>query len=209
MKLAEAIKQLDANDKMKGRVQMGPVRALAKTIKTDHPLALQLWETGRADARILASMVMSPKELTPKQVEKMLASLDDFILVDELTYKAVAGAPFADDLSRKWIASKKELTGRAGWNLLVTKLQQKRLPSDECDAILKTIDAQKRAVPVKTQEAMMRCLVEIGVGFPEHRKRSIDIGNRWGIIEPDRPVSKGCTPFHAVMWIDALLKRKA
>lgn len=208
MKLTDVMKKLDANGAGKPRVMMGPLRALGKKLKTDHPLALELWKTGRTDAMLLATMVMAPDKLTAKEVEGMVAPLTDFHLVDELTYKVAADAPWADDLSKKWVGSKKELIGRAGWNLLVSKILQKRVSSAECNDILKTIEAQKRAVPTKTAEAMMRCLVEIGVRFPEHRKRAIDIGTKWGIIDPDRPVPKGCTPFYAPAWIEALLKRQ-
>jgi hypothetical protein len=64
-----------------------------------------------------------------------------------------------------------------------------------------------KSVPVKTAESMMRFLVEIGVRFPEHRERAIDIGTRWGLID-DRQVPKGCTPFYAPAWIAAILERQ-
>jgi 3-methyladenine DNA glycosylase AlkD len=207
MKLAAVLKQLDADAKGKTRVMMGPLRALGKKIGNDHALALELWATGRTDAMMLATMLMAPAELSAKQAEGMLAPLTDHLLVDELTYKVVADAPCADDLTKKWVGAKKELTARAGWNLLVGRLMRNKVPSSECDAILKTIEKDKRAVPVKTQESMMRCLAEIGARFPEHRKRAIDIGTQWGVID-DRPVSKGCTPFHAVLWIEALIKQR-
>lgn len=208
MKLADVILQLDANAKGKNRVMMGPLRALARSLKTDHALALGLWKTGRADARILATMVMDAREITAKQAEAMLADLDDALLVDELTYKALAGAPCADELAARWVDARPELTARAGWNLLVARLLGKRMSTQECVDILKKVESRMKKIPVKAQESMMRCLTEIGVRFPEHRPRALDIGERWGVID-DRPVAKGCTPFHAVMWIEALLKRKS
>jgi len=207
MKLSDVLQQLDASSAGRSRILMGPLRALGKKIKTDHPLALALWATGRTDAMILATMVMDPNELTAKEVAAMLAPLTDFQLVDELTYNAVADAPCADALSRKWIGARKELTGRAGWNLLVGKLLAKRMTAAESDGLLRTIEAGMKSTPVKAAESMMRCLVEIAVRFPEHRERAIDIGTRWGRID-DRPVAKGCTPFYAPAWIAAILKRQ-
>ncbi|WP_337173940.1 DNA alkylation repair protein [Paludisphaera sp.] len=207
MKLADAIGRLDALGAGKPRVVMGPLRALANEIGVDHDLALQLWETDRADAMLLAAMIMSPRRLAPEEADALLASTADVQILDELTYKVVAESPGADDLRRKWLASEDELTGRAGWNLLVARLLRKRLPSEDCTEILETIDAGCKSAPVKTAESMMRCLVEIAVRFPEHRERAIDIGDRWGLID-DRPVPKGCTPFHATEWIAAILRRK-
>lgn len=206
MKLAEVLKKLDADNEGKKRVMMGPLRALAKKLKTDHPLALQLWETGRTDARILATMVMAADKVTAQEAESMLSSLTDSLLVDELASNVLAGSPDADELGKKWRASKDELTGRAGWILLTGKIVRKGLASADCEPILSAIDKQKKAVPTKTAESMMRSLVEIGVRFPEHRQRALDIGERWGKID-DRPVPRGCTPFHAVLWIEAMLRR--
>lgn len=206
MKLADVLGQLDAQSSGKTRVMMGPLRALGKKFKTNHDLGLALWETGRTDAMLLATMVMEPNRLTTADAEAMLASTTNAQLVDELTYKVVAESPPADELCRKWMKAQGELTGRAGWNLLVAKLLRKRLAAAECAEILETIESSHETVPVKTAESMMRCLVEIGVRFPEHRQRAIDIGTRWGRID-DRPVPKGCTPFHAPDWIAAILKK--
>src|SRR5258708_16853020 len=110
MKLAEVLEEL--GDPGEARVRLGPLRALGKKLKTDHPLALALWATGRKDAMILATLLMAPDQLTAKQVVAMLAPLTDVQLVDELTYQAVVNAPCAHELSRKWIAARPELPSR-------------------------------------------------------------------------------------------------
>ncbi|MDG3007454.1 DNA alkylation repair protein [Paludisphaera mucosa] len=207
MELAEVLGRLDAQAAGKTRVMMGPLRALGAKLKADHALALALWDTGRLDARLLATMAMTPDRLTAEDAESMLASVVDVQVVDELTYKVVAEAPCADESCRKWAGAEQPLIGRAGWNLLVAKLLSKRLAAGECADILETIESGCKSAPVEKAESMMRCLVEIGVRFPEHRPRAIDIGTRWGLID-DRPVPKGCTPFYAPDWIAAILKRK-
>jgi 3-methyladenine DNA glycosylase AlkD len=207
MKIADVLKQLDADQAGKKRLMMGPLRALGKKLKKDHSLGIELWATGRTDARVLATMIMEPGRLTAREAEEMLGALTDSQLVDELTRNVIADASCADDLARKWSGSDHELTGRAGWSLLASKITQKRMDSAECGGILETIEERRKTAPVKTAETMMRCLVEIGVRFPEHRPRATDIGTRWGRID-DRPVAKGCTPFHAVEWMEALLRRQ-
>jgi 3-methyladenine DNA glycosylase AlkD len=207
MKLAKVLERLDVQGAGQTRVMMGPLRALGKSLKSDHALALALWDAGRRDAMLLATMVMAPDQLTAAAASAMLASTTDVQILDELTYKVVAEAPCADELRRKWRDSEQELTGRAGWNLLVAKLLRNRLTSEECVEILNAIESGCKTAPVKTAESMMRCLVEIGVRFPEHRPRALDIGTRWGLLD-DRPVPKGCTPFYAPAWIAAILNRK-
>lgn len=66
MNLAETLNELEAlgNEKMRARnknngagdnqygVLLGNIRKVAKKIKSDHELALQLWETENIDARL-------------------------------------------------------------------------------------------------------------------------------------------------------------
>ncbi len=207
MELADVLGRLDDLAAGKSRLMMGPLRALGKEIKADHDLALALWGTGRTDARLLATMIMAPKRLARGEAEGLLASVAEVQVLDELTYKVLAGAPFADDLCQTWLDAGPELTRRAGWNLLVSKVMRKGQDAGECGAILDTIESRCKTSPVREAESMMRCLVEIGVRFPDHRARALDIGNRWGLLD-DRPVPKGCTPFHATAWIEAILRRK-
>ena len=56
-------------------VKMGDIRKIAAKIKTDHKLALGLWETGNIDAMLLAILVMKPKELTSEQLDRMVRSV--------------------------------------------------------------------------------------------------------------------------------------
>ena len=39
-------------------VRHGDIRKLAKTIKTNHELAIALWETGKIDAQLLAILLV-------------------------------------------------------------------------------------------------------------------------------------------------------
>src|SRR5690554_2771188 len=53
-------------------VKTGDLRKLAKKIKTNHELAMQLWKTGNMDAQMLAILMMKPKELSAKELDAMV-----------------------------------------------------------------------------------------------------------------------------------------
>jgi hypothetical protein len=82
--------------------------------------------------------------------------------------------------------SAEEMTGRAGWNLLVVYLTSGDHDGLDCDAILRRIDPEMKLAPRYKQESMNRCLVEIGVRFPELRQRCIAIGERLGRLDDGR-----------------------
>ena len=55
-------------------VTLGNLRSLAKKLKTNHGLALQLWATGNADARMLATMIMAPDQISAQEIENWMPS---------------------------------------------------------------------------------------------------------------------------------------
>src|ERR1700741_2505135 len=65
-------------------VKMGDIRTLAQKIKTDHELALALWETGNIEARFLATLIIVPKRLSAADLERMVRSERYAYVVDWL-----------------------------------------------------------------------------------------------------------------------------
>ena len=53
-------------------VKLGDIRAMAKKIKTDHELALNLWDTGNVEAQLLATLIIKPKSLSALELDKRL-----------------------------------------------------------------------------------------------------------------------------------------
>lgn len=188
-------------------VKMTDLRGLAKTIKVDHALAMQLWETGNADARMLATLIMDPAALSEAELEAMLTSLTYVNLADKLVDYVIARSPHAEALRLRWMPSRDELIGRAGWGLLVERISAKKTDDLDIPGILATIEAEILTSPVRKQERMTYAQVEIALRLPEYRDACIALGERLGRFD-QRPVPKGCTPFYAPDWIAAVLARK-
>ena len=55
-------------------VKLGDIRAMAKKIKADHELALNLWDTGNVEAQLLATLIIKPKSLSADELEKLTRS---------------------------------------------------------------------------------------------------------------------------------------
>src|SRR5436853_7010062 len=56
-------------------VSRGDVRTLAKKIKTNHALALALWNTGNIDAQFLATLLIKVNLLSADELERMVKSV--------------------------------------------------------------------------------------------------------------------------------------
>jgi len=98
-------------------VSIPDVRRLAREIGRDHGLALKLWKTGIADARILAAMVDEPGRVTAAQMEKWVRGFDSWDVCDQVCLNLFvhAEAPFAWKKALEWAGRKEEFVRRAGF----------------------------------------------------------------------------------------------
>ncbi len=188
-------------------VSLGNLRGLARKMKTNHKLALELWVTGNADAMILATMLMAPDQLSSRDIERMVKSLTYYKLVDELVGNVIAKTPHVNDFADRWLDSPREMIGRAGWNLLIARILKGDADGLDFETLLKKIETKILSAPKRKQESMNRCLVEIGVHMPRFTRKCLDLGERLGRFDKT-PVPQGCCSTYAPEWIAAALKRK-
>ncbi len=94
------------------------VRSLAKKIGRDHMLALDLWKTGYHDARLLASMIDDPLEVSQAQMESWAKDFDSWDVVDQCCGNLFCKTPFAVRQSMEWSRRSEEFVKRAGFSLM-------------------------------------------------------------------------------------------
>ncbi len=99
-------------------VSMPKVRALAKEIKKDQALSLELWDTGIHECRILASMIGDPKLVTPKQMDKWVADFHSWDVCDQVCGNLFDRTGFAIQKATEYSTSKEEYIKRAGFVLM-------------------------------------------------------------------------------------------
>ncbi len=220
MTLNETLEQLEAlgNEKVRAQnaksgarnnqfgVRHGDIRTLAKKIRTDHSLALALWETGNVDAQLLAILLIQPRKLSAKEVDRMVRSLSFVRVADWLNAYVVRQHPDKEVLREDWMGEDDRWAARAGWDLTAERVA-KSPDALDVPALLARIEAEMPDANPKVQWTMNNTLATIGIHFPKHRKRAIAIGEKLGIYR-DYPVSKGCTSPFAPIWINAMVSRQ-
>jgi 3-methyladenine DNA glycosylase AlkD len=220
MTLDETLKQLEAlgNEKTRAHntkygagddqfgVKHGDIRVLAKKIKTDHQLAMSLWKTGNADAQLLATLLIKPKDLSAEEVDRMVRSIAFAHVADWLIAYVVKKHPDKETLRQEWMATDDRWAARAGWSLTAERIVKSPEGLD-LPALLDRIESEMGNADPVVQWTINSALAEIGIHFPKLRKRAIAIGETLGIYR-DYPVSKGCTSPFAPIWIEAMASRQ-
>jgi 3-methyladenine DNA glycosylase AlkD len=187
-------------------VKHGDIRVLAKKIGADHKLALTLWETGNIDAQYLAILLIKPKDLSAKEVDRLVRSVTFGWVADWLTNYVVKQHPDKETLRREWMAAHDRWAARAGWSLTAERVV-KSPDGLDLPALLDRIESEMGTADPVVQWTMNCALAEIGGRFPKHRKRAIAIGEKLGIYR-DYPVSKGCTSPFAPIWINYIVSKQ-
>jgi 3-methyladenine DNA glycosylase AlkD len=107
------------------------IRHLAKAYKKRHDLALQLWETKIHEARLLATVIDDPKEVTRKQAEAWVKDLSSWDICDQLCMNLLDRTAFAVDLINEFVKRENEFEKRAGFAMIAAYTIHNKKAKDE------------------------------------------------------------------------------
>ncbi|MBO9154439.1 DNA alkylation repair protein [Chitinophaga sp. GCM10012297] len=185
--------QIDTNTKL------GDLRTIAKLIKTDHDLAMELWSTGKLLPRLLAILIMDNKRVAKDLINKLdkdmhthpfdeRNQLADWFMANQLmkNKKTIA-------LIESWENSLSALQRRVFWYYQARLRWTGQTPPANTAELLTKIEANIAGEEPVVQWAMNFTAGWIGVYEKQFRGRCISIGEKTGLYKGEK-VSKGCTP---------------
>lgn len=92
--------------------------ALARRVGKSHALALQLWNSGVHDARILAGLVDQPQLVSAAQMDRWVRDFDNWDVTDGTCCHLFAHTAFAWQKALEWSRKPVEFQKRAGFALM-------------------------------------------------------------------------------------------
>lgn len=179
--------------------RLGDLRLIAKDIKKDHELAMELWLSGNYLARQLAILIMDKKLLTPElidQLEKDINAHDEekrLALIDWLMANQLSKDKKTIALMESWENSPSALKRRTFWYYQGRLRWVGQTPPPNTEILLSSIEKHIENEQPEVQWAMNFTAAQIGIFQPEYRSRCIDLGERTGLYR-NEIVKRGCTP---------------
>jgi len=181
------------------KTKLGDLRKIAKDIKKDHELAMELWSTEEYLPRLLAILIMDKKVLTEDVLNKLdddmqshtfdeRNNLMDWLMANQLTKEKKKIA-----LMESWENSPSALQRRTFWYYQARLRWTGQTPPDNTEDLLTVIEATITQEVPEVQWAMNFTAGWIGVYDEKNRARCIKIGEKTGLYK-DEIVAKGCTP---------------
>lgn len=99
-------------------IKIPVLRELAKQLKNNHALAIELWKTNYHECRILASMIDDPKQVSEKQMEEWVLDFNSWDLCDQCCGNLFKRTPFAYQKAYEWSERNEEFVKRASFVLM-------------------------------------------------------------------------------------------
>lgn len=187
-------------------VNLTKLRGIAKRLKAQHELALDLWATEDTAARLLALLICRPKSYSRDELDTMLRDARTPKVQDWLVNYVVKKNPAAEELRVLWFADTDPIVASAGW-VLTTDRVEKKPDGIDLPGLLDLIEAEMKDAPARLQWEMNHCLAQIGISHPQYRARALDIGERLEVLK-DYPTPPNCTSPFAPSWINEIVRRK-
>ncbi|MFS0725192.1 DNA alkylation repair protein [Paenibacillus sp. 1P07SE] len=189
----------DILSQITSETKLGDLRKIAKDIKKDHELAMELWSTERFLPRLLAILIMDKKLLSQDVLNKLdqdmqihtydeRNNLMDWLMANQLTKDKKTMA-----LIESWENSPAALQRRIFWYYQARLRWTGQTPPDNTAHLLSAIEANMAGEEPEVQWAMNFTAGWIGVYDQTYRARCIELGEKTGLYK-DEMVSKGCTP---------------
>jgi 3-methyladenine DNA glycosylase AlkD len=116
---------------------------LARHIGKNHQLAQQLWMTGIHEARILATLVGEPEQVTPAEMERWVRDFNSWDVVDAACCYLYAHAKPAWKKAAAWSQRSKEFEKRAAFSLVAyLSYKDKEAPDARFVQFLRVIERE-------------------------------------------------------------------
>lgn len=179
--------------------KLGDLRKIAKEIKKDHKLAMELWSTDNFLPRQLAILIMDKKLLD----QALIDQLDEDIqkheynqrnhLIDWLMANQLMKDKNTIGLMESWQHSSSPTQRRIFWYYQARLRWTGQSPPDNTEKLLSAVEENIMKEEPEVQWAMNFTAAWIGIYDPDYRQRCIAIGENSGLFK-DEVVSRGCTP---------------
>ncbi|MCX6665573.1 MAG: DNA alkylation repair protein [Euryarchaeota archaeon] len=111
-------------------LSVNTLRSFAKNIGKNHALALELWDSGIHDARLLAVLIENPIKVTSKQMNAWAKNFNSWDICDQACTSLFDQTTFAWKKVFEWARRDEEFVRRAAFSLIAGLAVHDKTASD-------------------------------------------------------------------------------
>ncbi|MEX2174028.1 MAG: DNA alkylation repair protein [Pirellulaceae bacterium] len=169
-------------------VKIEDLKKIQKRIKTNHELALALYDTGISDAMYLAGLIVDDRRMTKQDLHRWLQGASWSMIAEYTVPWVAAGSKHGRDLALEWIDARDEGVATAGWftlsNLVGTRPDQE-LDLAELKKLLARVGKSIHSQPNRVRYAMNGFVIATGCSVLPLHEVAIQTAKKIGPVEVD------------------------
>lgn len=159
-------------------IKIPDLRLFAKKIGKNHELALELWETGIHEARILASFIDDSKQVTEKQFDAWVRDFDSWDICDQCCSLLIQ-SPFAKDKIVSYSVANEEFVKRTAFVLICALvIYDKKAPNESFYPYFELMEREAWDEHNFVRKALNWALRQIGKRNEALRLKAIECAER-------------------------------
>ena len=166
-------------------VKIADMKKIQKRVKMDYGLALDLYDTGIADAMYLAGLIADDAKMTKKDLQKWVKNAN-CNWVTEYTVPWVASAgPHGRVMALKWIESRDETIASGGWQTyssMVAIKEDADLDLAEIKSLLQRVAKSIHQQPNRVKYVMNGFVIAVACFVKPLHKLAVDAANGIGKV---------------------------
>jgi 3-methyladenine DNA glycosylase AlkD len=166
-------------------VSIPALRAMARPHRKNHQLALELWDTGIHEARIMASLIDDAEQVTIDQMVAWTVAFDSWDVCDQVCSNLWEETPFAFNQAIRWSRREEEFVKRAGF-VLMARLAVGGKKAPDADQIAVIFSEIERGADDKrnfVKKAVNWALRQIGKRSAELNRQAIQTAERIALLD--------------------------
>jgi len=169
-------------------VRIGDMKPIAKQIKGDQALAMELYATGIGDAQYLAAMVADGRQMTAQELQTWAQTASWDMISGFAIAWVTSENPAGFKLASKWIDSKNEHVARAGWSTLgaiAATTPDADLPMAAYGKLLERVTKTIHGAPDSVRYQMNNFVIMVGTYVAPLGAKAIAAARKMGPVTVD------------------------
>ena len=169
-------------------VKVEDMKKIQKRVKVDYQLALDLYDTGIADAMYLAGLIADDAKMTKKNLQKWVEGATWGMVAEYTVPWVTSASPHGREMALKWIESKNEAIASAGWQTygsMVGIKEDAELDLAEIKALLARVAKTIHQQPNRVKYVMNGFVIAVACFVKPLHKLAVDTADAIGKISVD------------------------
>ncbi|MBC8107920.1 MAG: DNA alkylation repair protein [Anaerolineae bacterium] len=169
-------------------VKIEDMKKIQKRVKMDYQLALDLYDTGIADAMYLAGLIADDAKMTRKDLQKWVEGANSPWVAEYAVPWVASSSPHGREIALKWMKSKDETIAAAGWQTyssLVAITEDADLDLGEIKSLLGSVAKSIHQQPDRVKYVMNSFVIAVACYVKPLHKLAVDTAHSIGKVTID------------------------